>query len=223
MNDTAIQLILQAGYVVKGVLLILLFFSVLSWAIIFYKQRYFTKASKESEAFLRIFRAGRDIKGLFSTARTLRISPLSNVFQAVYTEEGRTSRDEIKRMLRRYEALEAAKLESYLNFLATTGSTTPFIGLFGTVWGIMNAFRGIGQAGSASLAVVAPGIAEALITTAAGLAAAIPAVVAYNYYLSRARRLIIEMEDFSEELLDLFVRESGTLEEVHESRVRSTR
>jgi len=91
------------------------------------------------------------------------------------------------------------------------------------VWGIMNAFRGIGQAGSASLAVVAPGIAEALITTAAGLAAAIPAVVAYNYYLSRARRLIIEMEDFSEELLDLFVRESGTLEEVHESRVRSTR
>jgi len=223
MNDTAIQLILQAGYVVKGVLLILLFFSVLSWAIIFYKQRYFTKASKESEAFLRIFRAGRDIKGLLSTARTLRISPLANVFQAVYTEEGRTSREEIKRMLRRYEALEAAKLESYLNFLATTGSTTPFIGLFGTVWGIMNAFRGIGQAGSASLAVVAPGIAEALITTAAGLAAAIPAVVAYNYYLSRARRLIIEMEDFSEELLDLFVRESGTLEEVHESRVRSTR
>jgi biopolymer transport protein TolQ len=223
MNDTAIHLILQAGYVVKGVLLILLFFSVISWAIIFYKQRYFTKASKESEAFLRIFRAGRDLKGLFSTARTLRISPLANVFQAVYTEEGRTSREEIKRMLRRYEALEAAKLESYLNFLATTGSTTPFIGLFGTVWGIMNAFRGIGQAGSASLAVVAPGIAEALITTAAGLAAAIPAVVAYNYYLSRSRRLIIEMEDFSEELLDLFMRESGTLEEVHESRVRSTR
>jgi biopolymer transport protein TolQ len=223
MNDTAIKLILQAGYVVKGVLLILLFFSVLSWAIIFYKHRYFTKASKESEAFLRVFRAGRDLKGLFSTARTLRISPLANVFQAVYTEEGRTSREEIKRMLRRYEALEAAKLESYLNFLATTGSTTPFIGLFGTVWGIMNAFRGIGQAGSASLAVVAPGIAEALITTAAGLAAAIPAVVAYNYYLSRARRLIIEMEDFSEELLDLFMRESGTLEEVHESRVRNAR
>jgi biopolymer transport protein TolQ len=223
MNDTVIHLILQAGYVVKGVLLILLFFSVLSWAIIFYKQRYFTKASKESEAFLRIFRAGRDLKGLFSTARTLRISPLASVFQSVYTEEGRTSRDEIKRMLRRYEALEAAKLESYLNFLATTGATTPFIGLFGTVWGIMNAFRGIGQAGSASLAVVAPGIAEALITTAAGLAAAIPAVVAYNYYLSRARRLIIEMEDFSEEILVLFMREPGSIEEVHASRVRNTR
>ena len=89
-------------------------------------------------------------------------------------------------------------------FLPLPGSTTPFIGLFGTVWGIMNAFRGIGAAGSASLAVVAPGIAEALITTAAGLAAAIPAVIAYNYYLSRARQAIIEMEDFAEELLDFF-------------------
>jgi biopolymer transport protein TolQ len=126
----------------------------------------------------------------------------------VYTEEGRVNRDEIKRLLRRYEALETAKMEQYLNFLATTGSTTPFIGLFGTVWGIMNAFRGIGAAGSASLAVVAPGIAEALITTAAGLAAAIPAVVAFNYYLSRARKMSIDMEDFSEELLDFFSKET---------------
>jgi biopolymer transport protein TolQ len=223
MNDTALQLILQAGYVVKGVLIILLFFSVLSWAIIFYKHRYFAKASKESEAFVRVFRAGRDLKGLFNTARNLHVSPLANVFQSVYTEEGRTSKDEIKRMLRRYEALEGAKLESYLNFLATTGSTTPFIGLFGTVWGIMNAFRGIGHAGSASLAVVAPGIAEALITTAAGLAAAIPAVVAFNYYLSRARRLLIEMEDFSEELLDVFSREPGIGEEIHVPGTRNKR
>ena len=99
--------------------------------------------------------------------------------------------------------------EKYLNFLATTGSTTPFIGLFGTVWGIMNAFRGIGLSGAASLAVVAPGIAEALIATAAGLLAAIPAVIAYNYYLSMAKRMIIEMEDFSEELLDLFTSEEA--------------
>jgi len=208
MQDTAIQLILQAGYVVKAVLLVLLFFSVFSWAIIFYKHRYLSSASKESESFTRSFRAGRDAKGLFSAAKSLNLSPLANVFRSVYTEEGRVNRDEIKRLLRRYEALESAKLESYLNFLATTGSTTPFIGLFGTVWGIMNAFRGIGAAGSASLAVVAPGIAEALITTAAGLVAAIPAVVAYNYYLSRARRMIIEMEDFSEELLDFFSREA---------------
>lgn len=206
MQDSAIQLILHAGYVVKAVLVILLFFSVFSWAIIFYKHRYFSRASKESESFLRTFRAGRDIKGLYNSARSLNLSPLANLFKSVYADESRVNRDEVKRLLRRYEALEAAKLQSYLNFLATTGSTTPFIGLFGTVWGIMNAFRGIGAAGSASLAIVAPGIAEALITTAAGLAAAIPGVVAYNYYLSRARLMIIEMEDFSEELLDFFSR-----------------
>lgn len=203
MQNSAIQLILQAGYVVKAVLLILMFFSIVSWAIIFYKYRYLSKASKETDMFLRTYNAGRDIKGLLSVAKTLNLSPFANIFKYTFTEEVR-DRAEIKRLLRRYEALETAKLEKYLSFLATTGSTTPFIGLFGTVWGIMNAFRGIGAAGSASLAVVAPGIAEALITTAAGLAAAIPAVVAYNYYLSRARQAIIEMEDFAEELLDFF-------------------
>ncbi len=114
----------------------------------------------------------------------------------------------LKDFYRRYGALESAKLEKYLNFLATTGSTTPFIGLFGTVWGIMNSFRNIGSAGAASLAVVAPGIAESLIATAVGLVAAIPAVIAYNYYLSMARRMIIEMEDFSEELLDFFTQDN---------------
>lgn len=208
MQDTAIQLILQAGLVVKAVLIILLLFSVFSWAIIFYKFRYFSRAGKESDSFLRSFRSGREGKALIAAARNLTTSSLANVFRAVYAEEGRVDRDEIKRLLRRFEALEIAKLEQYLTFLATTGSTTPFIGLFGTVWGIMNAFRGIGAAGSASLAVVAPGIAEALITTAAGLAAAIPAVVAYNYYLSRARKMTIDMEDFSEELLDYFSRET---------------
>lgn len=206
MKDSALQLILQAGLVVKGVLLILLFFSVFSWAIIFYKHRYLKQAAKESESFLRAYRTGRDMKTLFAVAKGLKLSPIANVFKSVYLEEGRVNREEVRRLLRRYEALEAARLESYLTFLATTGSTTPFIGLFGTVWGIMNAFRGIGTAGSASLAVVSPGIAEALITTAAGLAAAIPAVIAYNYYLSRARRQIIEMEDFSEELLDFFTK-----------------
>ena len=200
MQHSAIQLILQAGYVVKVVLLILLFFSVVSWAIIFYKYRYLSRANKETDVFLRSYRAGRDLKGLLAAARAFNLSPLANIFKFTSSE----NKCEIKRSLRRFSALESAKLEKYLSFLATTGSTTPFIGLFGTVWGIMNAFRGIGAAGSASLAVVAPGIAEALITTAAGLAAAIPAVIAYNYYLSRARGLIIEMEDFSEELLDFF-------------------
>lgn len=208
MQNSAIQLILQAGYVVKLVLIILMFFSVVSWAIIFYKYRYLSKANKETDIFLRTYRAGRDMKGLLSVTKTLNLSPFANIFRFTATE-GVRDRTETKRLLRRYEALESAKLERYLSFLATTGTTTPFIGLFGTVWGIMNAFRGIGAAGSASLAVVAPGIAEALITTAAGLAAAIPAVITYNYYLSRARQMIIEMEDFSEELLDFFSKEAG--------------
>ena len=208
MKDSAIQLILQAGLVVKGVLLILLFFSVVSWAIIFFKQRYFSKANKESEQFLRTYRSSRDSKMLFQATRNLMFSPIANLFRSVYTDEIQKGKSETKRLLRRYEALESAKLEKYLNFLATTGSTTPFIGLFGTVWGIMNSFTSIGTSGAASLAVVAPGIAESLIATAAGLAAAIPAVIAYNYYLSMARRMIIDMEDFSEELLDFFTKEN---------------
>jgi biopolymer transport protein TolQ len=204
MNNSVIQLILNAGYIVKAVLLILMTFSVISWAIIFFKQNYFSKANKESEQFQRSYRTNRDPKSLFQATRSFTLSPIANVFKAVYTDEAKKDKNEIKRLLRRYEALESVKLEKYLNFLATTGSTAPFIGLFGTVWGIMNAFHGIGSAGSASLAVVAPGIAEALIATAVGLAAAIPAVISYNYYLSMSRKMILEMEDFSEDLLDLF-------------------
>jgi biopolymer transport protein TolQ len=208
MKDSVFALVLQAGLVVKGVLLILLFFSVVSWAIIFFKQRYFSKANKESEQFLRSYRASRDPKNLFKATKSMSLSPIANVFKSVYTDEAPRDRNEVKRLLRRYETLESVKLERYLNFLATTGSTTPFIGLFGTVWGIMNSFHGIGAAGSASLAIVAPGIAEALIATAVGLVAAIPAVIAYNYYLSMSRKMIIEMEDFSEDLIELFSMES---------------
>jgi biopolymer transport protein TolQ len=206
VEHSVIQLILQAGYVVKGVLIILLLFSVISWTIIFYKWRHFTNADKETANFYRIYSSTQAPKDLLSPSRRFNVSPLANLFRNVYSEKTYTEREELRRMIRRYSALEAAKLERYLNFLATTGSTTPFIGLFGTVWGIMNAFRGIGAAGSASLAVVAPGIAEALITTAVGLVAAIPAVIAYNYYLSRANRMIIEMEDFSAEMVDYIMR-----------------
>ena len=206
MQDSAIQLILQAGLVVKGVLLILLFFSIVSWAIIFYKQRYFSKAHKESAQFLQAYTSRREPNEIHQATRSLMISPIANLFRSVYSDEIHKEKSETKRVLKRYGALESAKLEKYLNFLATTGTTTPFIGLFGTVWGIMNSFRSIGSAGAASLTVVAPGIAESLIATAAGLAAAIPAVIAYNYYLSMARRMIIDMEDFSEELLDFFAK-----------------
>jgi biopolymer transport protein TolQ len=210
-GDTVLNLILQAGPVVKLVLLILLFFSVVSWAIIFYKFRFLSKVENESEEFQRSFRKSKDWDTLYQSTKRLTLSPAVNLFRSVYAaaSQEETDKDEIKRTLKRTELLETARLEKYLTFLATTGSTTPFIGLFGTVWGIMNAFRGIGRIGSASLAVVAPGIAEALIATAAGLAAAIPAVVAYNYYLSRARRNIIVMEDFSQELIDHFMRKHG--------------
>ncbi|MBI5196089.1 MAG: protein TolQ [Nitrospirae bacterium] len=210
-GDTVLNLILQAGFVVKIVLLVLLFFSIFSWAIIFYKFRFLSKLESESEEFQRAFAKSKDRTALYQSTKRMTLSPLVNLFRAAYSEEENAPalRDDLKRNLKRIEALEAARLEKYLTFLATTGSTTPFIGLFGTVWGIMNAFRGIGRAGSASLAVVAPGIAESLIATAAGLAAAIPAVVAYNYYLSRVRKNIIAMEDFSQELIDSFIRNHG--------------
>jgi biopolymer transport protein TolQ len=207
MEHSAFDLILQAGPIVKSVMVLLLFFSVFSWAIIFYKHRYLKNAQRESEVFLKTFSKSHDPRGLFVLSKKFSLSPVSNVFRSVYLDSARDDKDEIRRSLKRFEALEREKMERYLGFLATTGSTTPFIGLFGTVWGIMNSFRGIGAAGSASLAVVAPGIAEALIATAMGLVAAIPAVIAYNYYLGRARRMIIQMEDFSEETLNLFAKD----------------
>lgn len=206
MEHSIIQLILQAGYVVKAVFLVLLIFSIVSWTIIFYKWRLFSMADKETSNFIRIYSSTLEPKDLYLSTKRFTISPLASLFRSVYSEKTYSDKDELKRMLKRYSALEASKLERYLNFLATTGSTTPFIGLFGTVWGIMNTFRGIGGTGSASLAVVAPGIAEALIATALGLVAAIPAVVAYNYYLSRVNRMIVELEDFSEELVDYILR-----------------
>ena len=210
-GETILTLILKAGLLVKFVLLVLLFFSVVSWAIIFYKTRLLSKVEKESEEFHKEFIKAKQWDLLYQGTKRLTLSPVANLFRAAYSIED-SSMEEIKRTLKRIEALEATRLERYLTFLATTGSTTPFIGLFGTVWGIMNSFMGIGRIGAASLAVVAPGIAEALIATAAGLGAAIPAVVAYNYFLSRTRRNVLMMEDFSQELLDHCVRKHGETE-----------
>jgi biopolymer transport protein TolQ len=207
-SDTVLTLILKAGLVVKFVLLLLLFFSVVSWAIVFYKYRFLSKVEKETHSFHNAYLKNKQWDTLYQATKRLTVTPLANLFRTAYSIED-ASRDEIKSTLKRVEAIESARLERHLTFLATTGSTTPFIGLFGTVWGIMNSFMGIGRIGAASLAVVAPGIAEALIATAAGLATAIPAVVAYNYYLSRARRSIIAMEDFSQELIEDCVKKYG--------------
>jgi len=209
MQTSIFGLILQAGVVVKFVMLLLLFFSVVSWAIIVMKFIHLRNAESENDSFYDVFRRSQGPDDVFVASRRYASSPSANVFKAVYAEMRKSGPQELARLTKRFEALERAKLERYLSFLATTGSSTPFIGLFGTVWGIMSSFMNIGQAGAASLAVVAPGIAEALIATAMGLVAAIPAVIAFNYYLSRVRNLVIEMEDFSEEIRDyLFSRQS---------------
>lgn len=207
-GDTVLTLILKAGLIVKFVLLILLSFSVFSWAIMFYKFRLLSKVERESREFYQAFLKSKQWDSLYQSTRKLTISPLANLFRAAYSIED-ASLNEIGSTLKKIESMEIDRLERYLTFLATTGSTTPFIGLFGTVWGIINSFMGIGRVGAASLAVVAPGIAEALIATAAGLSAAIPAVVAYNYFLSRTRRNILMIEDFSQELIEQLTRKYG--------------
>ena len=203
-DSTVLKLIYEAGFVVKLVLLVLLFFSVFSWAIILYKFKFLSKIERETEEFHRAFRKSKDWDSLHQSSKKFSLSPSVNLFRSAHSAKSKEgiNRDDIKRNLKRIESLETARLSKYLTFLATTGSTTPFIGLFGTVWGIMNSFLRIEKMGSAALSAVAPGISEALIATAAGLAAAIPAVIAYNYYLSRVRRNIIVMEDFSQELID---------------------
>lgn len=196
-----IDLIKQTGFVAKAVLLILLFFSVFSWAIIFYKWKIFKSMRRQNQKFFEAFLNSNGAKELFSSAKRFELSPLASLYRGVFTEVYGKNPSNLEAIIRKCSSDEANRVESYLGFLATTGSTTPFIGLFGTVWGIMDAFRAIGVKGSASLATVAPGIAEALITTAAGLFAAIPAVIAYNYFTSQANKIINEVTDFSETLI----------------------
>ncbi|RJR17798.1 MAG: Tol-Pal system subunit TolQ [Desulfobacteraceae bacterium] len=225
-NDI-LQLILHAGPMVKFILLILLGFSVVSWAIILMKFRLFRKARMENMTFFELFSQMRDMKQLSSSSESLAFSPVANLFRSGHAEflrlkgiqssveqADRSSADadrdvwsqkaimeNLERSLRKATIDQSDRLERSLSFLATSGNTAPFIGLFGTVWGIMDAFRGIGLKGAASLAVVAPGISEALVATAAGLAAAIPAVVAFNYFTHRAAGFRAEMDIFTSDFL----------------------
>lgn len=218
------ELILGAGPVVKLVLLVLVYFSVVSWAIIFLKFRVVRRAIVESERFLDYFWAKKSFEVIGQGLKDFAHSPLTVLFREGYQELLRGQRpasdvtggpvadlgrsDNVARALRRATTSETQRLEKYLTFLATTGSTAPFIGLFGTVWGIMNSFHGIGKTGSASLAVVAPGISEALIATAIGLIAAIPAVMAYNHFVSKVNVLTGEMDNFCQEFLNIVQRMS---------------
>jgi biopolymer transport protein TolQ len=218
-----IELLGHTGPVAKGVLLILALFSLISWAIIFYKGIALHQSASQSETFLQVFRKSSKFSEVNSICTQLRSSPLVGVFQAGYMEVNQQVRgggggagtaprptvkslDSLSRALVRAATTEVTRMERRVTFLATTASVTPFVGLFGTVWGIMTAFADIGRMGSANLAVVAPGISEALITTAMGLAAAIPAAVFYNFYSSRIRVLSAMVDDFALEFLNIVER-----------------
>lgn len=210
------QLLANTGLVAQIVLLILLIFSVVSWAIIVRKHRNFQKARSASAGFLKVFRESKKLSDIKASADTYKNSPLVDVFlngyreiegQVFYTENPGKPRirslDSVERALQIASSTELTRREQWLSFLATTGGITPFIGLFGTVWGIIDAFHGLSNATTASLHSVAPGISEALITTAAGLFAAIPAVIAYNYFLQRIREFGTLMDEFSLEFLNM--------------------
>jgi biopolymer transport protein TolQ len=228
-----IHMISNAGLVVQLVLLLLLFFSVTSWAIILIKYRYIQRSFRQSAEFTEFFWKSRDLSNAFTKAKQLHGSPLARIFRIGYVELKKTSQsggpaisessepskenlpfstkfagiDNVKRALRRATNTEMTRMTQMVSFLATTGNTAPFIGLFGTVWGIMNSFSGIGQRGSASLAVVAPGISEALVATAAGLAAAIPAVIAFNFFMNKIRIVETELHSFSADFLNIIERD----------------
>jgi biopolymer transport protein TolQ len=206
-------LIEQTGWVARIVLLVLLFFSLFSWAIIFQKSRLVGRIDSQTRKFVQMFRAGRALP----EPGTLRVaasgSPLVSVYEAGFRElqsqiaSGNPHAGKLKNAnavaveMQLASAEEVRRMERFMPWLATTGSVTPFIGLFGTVWGVMDAFAGLGEAGAASLRAVAPGIAEALITTAAGLFTAIPAVIAYNHYLHDIRSLATRMDNFAMEFV----------------------
>ncbi len=210
------HLLATTGLVARIVLLILLFFSVFSWAIIFKKYGVFKNARRESLKFLKIFRQSKKLSEMKTSAEQLSSAPLAGVFlggyrevesQAVYTENPGKPRikslESVRRALQIASSDELSRMEHWLSWLATTGGVCPFIGLFGTVCGIIDAFNGLGMAGGASLQSVAPGIAEALVTTAGGLFAAIPAVIAYNQYLQRIKEFGGMLDEFALEFLNM--------------------
>ena len=207
---------LEAGWVGKSVLAILLILSIISWAVTFAVWQRFRASHRASRRFIGIFRKAKRLADVQSALGALAHSSLVGLFRAGYAEieaqiahsaeGGRQmvkSLDSVERSLIRATRIESARLSRFVPFLATTAAATPFIGLFGTVWGIMEAFGTIGATGSTSITVVAPGISEALINTAAGLFAAIPALLAYNHFVQRLRGAKGEMEDFTLEFMNL--------------------
>lgn len=228
MQLSITDMIFNAGPVGHFVMLTLLIFSLGSWTIVFMKMRLFRKVRIDSENFLETFWSSSNLSEAHKAAEDFEYSPEAAVFLSGYTELQKINAirnkeenksipdslnmqlatlDNLKRAMRKAQAQQVSYLGSTLPFLATTGSAAPFIGLFGTVWGIMVSFHDIGLRGSASLDVVAPGISEALVATAAGLAAAIPAVIAFNHFSNKVDDLDGEVENFSTDFLNLVERD----------------
>jgi biopolymer transport protein TolQ len=217
-----IDLLLGTGPVVQVVLWTLVAFSIGSWGTILYKFVQISQARSESERFVTIFWESKNLNAINTASAGLERSPISQVFRAGYRELMQLTRakrqvvgaetafstdlggvENVTRAMKRQANIELTKLEAGITFLATTGSTCPFIGLFGTVWGIMTAFLGLSAAHTSNIQAVAPGIAEALITTAVGLVAAIPAQMFYNFLTTRVRVLATEMDNFISEFLNI--------------------
>ncbi len=214
-----LDLVLEAGVVAKIVLLVLFSSSVFCWAIILTKWRAFKSALRQNKKFSDIFWSSKSIEEILGKTERFPRAPVVSVFKSGIKELKKHSEsggagsnqeklDHIYRALVRTSSDELALLERNISWLATTASAAPFVGLFGTVWGIINSFQSIGATGNANLAVVAPGISEALITTAAGIAAAIPAVVAYNYFVGQARRVAADMDSFAFDFISILSRTS---------------
>lgn len=217
MDTSLIGLISQAGTVGKLVLVLLLIASILSWGVVFKKLRELRLAEKSDQKFLAQFWISKDLEELFARLDKFNPSPIAAIFGSGMKEFRRFKNilsqhtnpseapelENIARCLNKSSTQETAKLEHQIIWLATIASSGPFVGLFGTVWGIMTSFQRIGQSGAANLAVVAPGISEALIATAAGIGAAIPAAIFYNYFLSKIKRITIEMDGFSQDFLNI--------------------
>jgi biopolymer transport protein TolQ len=211
-----IDLVGETGPVAKVVLLFLLIFSLVSWAIILSKWSVLRRARVQSGRFVRAFRKAQRLQDVAAVAEQFRPSPLVGVFEGGFEEyrrQGAAANGIIRSPLAIQRAMQIANSEELTRFernmpwLAITGAVTPFVGLFGTVWGIIDAFHGLGTAGAATLRAVAPGISEALITTAAGLAAAIPAVIAYNLIGGSIRELAARGDDFAMEVLNAVERQ----------------
>ena len=220
-QHSVLDLVRGSGLVVQLILYLLILFSVISWAIIAQKYRQIRRAKRESERFVEIFWERRNLSSIHDASRELSASPVGQVFRSGYEELVRVSRskkessasdslttelggvDNVSRAMKRATSVETTKMEKNCSFLATTASSAPFVGLFGTVWGIMDAFRGLSVTHSSSIQAVAPGIAEALIATAVGLAAAIPALMAYNYFVQQIKFNAVEMDNFQHEFLNI--------------------